>query len=274
MMVTRMAGSPDAGEEDDEGEADLPYAVKLEIGDTFTLADAFAEKGAQPAEILSVEMEDGSWRLSEIRSLQSFTVDQRDCDHEGKPEPRARSDLLSHGETPTAAWTWITWTFGTAGSDRYGTIRVAARRSPIHFLGWEERMAGPRGWPRLSSRCFSSVSPRRLFCGSVPGSLVFADPTTPNPNYTRTRPGGPPPGRRSHRVQHRRDRLDPQVFRLATKPVGKTPDLSLQGARLLVNMTGSGGAALVVPGSRDQSLLFRKVAGTHANNEGANHAPR
>jgi hypothetical protein len=76
-------GVPDAGEEDDEGEADLPYAVKLEIGDTFTLADAFAEKGAQPAEILSVEMEDGSWRLSEIRSLQSFTVDQSDCDHEG-----------------------------------------------------------------------------------------------------------------------------------------------------------------------------------------------
>lgn len=76
-------GVPDAGEEDDEGEADLPYAVKLEIGDTFTLTDAFAEKGVQPAEILSVEMEDGSWRLTELRSLQAFTVDQSDCDHEG-----------------------------------------------------------------------------------------------------------------------------------------------------------------------------------------------
>jgi hypothetical protein len=67
----------------DDNEADLPYDVKLSIGDTFVLSDAFAEKGPQPAQILSVEMESGEWRLAELRAGTAFEVTQADCDHRG-----------------------------------------------------------------------------------------------------------------------------------------------------------------------------------------------
>lgn len=72
-------GGEDGGE-DHEGRADLPYAVRLEVGDTFALIDAF--EGAIPV-ITDVEMEDGSWRLAELQSGASFEVTQADCDHEG-----------------------------------------------------------------------------------------------------------------------------------------------------------------------------------------------
>lgn len=65
------------------GRADLPYDVKLEIGDTFRLSDAFLEKGPRPAAIVSVTMEDGAWRLPTLRADQPFTVDAADCAHAG-----------------------------------------------------------------------------------------------------------------------------------------------------------------------------------------------
>lgn len=73
------------GEDDCDGEVDLPYDVKPQLGDTTTpIADAFAEKGAQPAAIVSVVMDGGgSWRLSELQAGTSFVVTQADCDHEG-----------------------------------------------------------------------------------------------------------------------------------------------------------------------------------------------
>lgn len=70
----------DGGEEDHRGRADLPYAVRLEVGDTFALIDAF--EGATPV-ITEVEMEDGNWRLAELRSGASFEVTPEDCAHEG-----------------------------------------------------------------------------------------------------------------------------------------------------------------------------------------------
>lgn len=80
-------GDGDAGEDDgddgDDTRAELPYDVKLAIGQEFQLMDAFLEKGAAPAEILSVQMDGSSWRLSELRSNTRFTVEQSDCDHRG-----------------------------------------------------------------------------------------------------------------------------------------------------------------------------------------------
>jgi hypothetical protein len=80
------ADEPDGGTDDEDGRADLPYDARLEIGDTFDLSMAFAEKGPQPAAILSVEMDGGSWRLAELERQQPFTVDQSDCDHQGNRE--------------------------------------------------------------------------------------------------------------------------------------------------------------------------------------------
>lgn len=67
----------------DDGEADLPYDVKLALGDSFALGDAFLEKGPAPMAIVSVEMEGGDWRLAELQAGTSFVVDQGDCDHVG-----------------------------------------------------------------------------------------------------------------------------------------------------------------------------------------------
>ncbi len=68
--------------DDDDGDVDLPYDIKLEVGQTTTpIADAFAEKGAQPAAILSVT--GATWRIDELRAGTSFTVTQADCDHAG-----------------------------------------------------------------------------------------------------------------------------------------------------------------------------------------------
>lgn len=65
------------------GRAELPYDVKLELGDSFRLGDAFAQKGPPPAGIVSVTMEGGSWRLSELRADREFVVSEADCAHDG-----------------------------------------------------------------------------------------------------------------------------------------------------------------------------------------------
>jgi uncharacterized membrane protein YgcG len=65
------------------GDAELPYDVKLEVGDSFRLSDAFAEKGPLPAAIVSVTLEGGTWRLSELRADSTFVVTEADCEHEG-----------------------------------------------------------------------------------------------------------------------------------------------------------------------------------------------
>ncbi len=76
------SGGDDGGE---GGEADLPYNMNLQLGDTFKLSDAFLEEGPLPAAILSVEMEggDGDWRLAELQADTPYVVTQEDCDHEG-----------------------------------------------------------------------------------------------------------------------------------------------------------------------------------------------
>lgn len=73
------------GEDDDDNDVDLPYDVRPQLGDPTTpIADAFAEKGAQPTSILSVTMDGGgTWRLDDLRAGTSFVVTQADCDHEG-----------------------------------------------------------------------------------------------------------------------------------------------------------------------------------------------
>ena len=45
--------------------------------------DAFAEEGAQPASIVSVTLDGGSWRLTELQAGTPFTVTSADCDHAG-----------------------------------------------------------------------------------------------------------------------------------------------------------------------------------------------
>jgi hypothetical protein len=68
----------------DDNSGDLPYDIKLELGQTTRpIFDAFAEKGAQPAAILSVEVDAGGWRADELVTGAEFVVDQADCDHEG-----------------------------------------------------------------------------------------------------------------------------------------------------------------------------------------------
>src|SRR5688572_29144843 len=67
----------------DENEADLPYDIEADVGDTVDLMEAFAEKGPLPAAVLEVTMDGGDWRLVELQSGTPFVVVQADCDHEG-----------------------------------------------------------------------------------------------------------------------------------------------------------------------------------------------
>jgi len=75
------------GEDGDEhapGEADLPYDIAPQLGSTATpISDAFAEKGTQPAAIVSVTMDGGTWRLTELQSSTPFVITQDDCSHAG-----------------------------------------------------------------------------------------------------------------------------------------------------------------------------------------------
>ncbi len=63
--------------------AELPYDVKLAVGDTFKLTDAFLEKGPLPKQVLTVTMDGSSWRLAELRANTVFTVTAADCAHQG-----------------------------------------------------------------------------------------------------------------------------------------------------------------------------------------------
>lgn len=74
-------------QEGEEGDAaDLPYDIKMQGNKAYTpIVDAFAEKGGQPAAILSVEMDGGGagWRLAELQSGATFTITSADCTHVG-----------------------------------------------------------------------------------------------------------------------------------------------------------------------------------------------
>jgi hypothetical protein len=76
--------APDAGTDDDDDatRADLPYHVDPALGSSFALGDAFLEKGAAPARILSVQVE-GGWRAAELSSGERFTITEADCSHAG-----------------------------------------------------------------------------------------------------------------------------------------------------------------------------------------------
>lgn len=66
------------------GGADLPYDVVPALGATVRpIVDAFAEKGAQPASIVSVTLDGGTWRLAELEAGTPFVVTAADCDHVG-----------------------------------------------------------------------------------------------------------------------------------------------------------------------------------------------
>jgi hypothetical protein len=75
----------DEGEGGDSDESELPYDVKMDEGKTYTpIADAFAEKGGQPAAIVSVTFDGGgSWRATELTAGTSFTITPQDCAHVG-----------------------------------------------------------------------------------------------------------------------------------------------------------------------------------------------
>lgn len=76
----------DEQEGEDGDEADLPYDIEMDLGQAYTpIADAFAERGAQPEAILSVEMDGGGagWRLAELQAGATFTVTDADCAHAG-----------------------------------------------------------------------------------------------------------------------------------------------------------------------------------------------
>lgn len=88
-----VGGVPPAGSDPDGdgvvnpvAEADLPYDVRMALGETHNpVIDAFMEKGGLPAALVAVEMDDGGdgWRLSELRAAVPYTITQEDCDHEG-----------------------------------------------------------------------------------------------------------------------------------------------------------------------------------------------
>ena len=78
-----QGGAGAGGGDDDDGEADLPYNVDLQLGDTFQLTDAFLMKGAAPAAVLELTMSAPQWRLVELQNDTPYVVNQDDCDHEG-----------------------------------------------------------------------------------------------------------------------------------------------------------------------------------------------
>src|ERR1044071_6924858 len=71
-----------AGE--DGMEDGLPYDVRPQLGATTRpINDAFTARGSQPAAIVSVKMDSGNWRLTELQAGTAFVVTQADCDHVG-----------------------------------------------------------------------------------------------------------------------------------------------------------------------------------------------
>jgi hypothetical protein len=73
---------PGEDHDGDDGDVDLPYDIRLAVGQTTTpIHDAFAAKGAQPASIVSIT--GAAWRLTELQAGTPFTVTQADCTHAG-----------------------------------------------------------------------------------------------------------------------------------------------------------------------------------------------
>ena len=71
-----------AGEDADREE--LPYDVRPQLGATTRpIIDAFAARGGQLPEIVSVTMSGSSWRLTELKAGTAFVVTKADCDHAG-----------------------------------------------------------------------------------------------------------------------------------------------------------------------------------------------
>jgi hypothetical protein len=86
--------------DDDEGEIDLPYDIKMALGETYTpILDAFAEKGAVPTGTITLEMDGSDWRLAELEANTPFTITQEDCDHEGNRDV-GRDRVFVTWETP------------------------------------------------------------------------------------------------------------------------------------------------------------------------------
>ena len=99
-LVACVADAPDpdpTGDPDQQGLAgglptmpngealpiDLPYDIKMSIGDTYQpIFDAFAEKGAVPL-YATVDMTDAVWRADELRDGTPFTITDADCTHDG-----------------------------------------------------------------------------------------------------------------------------------------------------------------------------------------------
>lgn len=62
----------------------LPYDVRPQLGAMARpVIDALAERGGTAPQIVSVTMEGGTWRLTELQAGTAFTVTQADCDHAG-----------------------------------------------------------------------------------------------------------------------------------------------------------------------------------------------
>jgi hypothetical protein len=69
---------------EDADEDGLPYDVRPQLGAmTRPIVDAFAARGAQPAEIMSITLTGSSWRIAELRAGTAFVVTRDDCDHAG-----------------------------------------------------------------------------------------------------------------------------------------------------------------------------------------------
>ena len=69
---------------EDADREELPYDVRPQLGSTTRpIIDAFAERGGQLPEIVSITMAGSSWRLTELRAGTAFVVTKADCDHAG-----------------------------------------------------------------------------------------------------------------------------------------------------------------------------------------------
>ena len=70
--------------EDNDRDGELPYDVKPQLGSTATpILDAFAERGGTAPTIVSVTMDGGTWRLTELQNSTPFVVTNDDCTHDG-----------------------------------------------------------------------------------------------------------------------------------------------------------------------------------------------
>lgn len=70
------------GEDGDRG--GLPYDIRPKLGSTTRpILDAFAARSGQPPPIVSVTMDGGTWRLTELQAGTAFVVTQDDCNHAG-----------------------------------------------------------------------------------------------------------------------------------------------------------------------------------------------